>query len=181
MTTDKIISISSVIIALTAVCVSIWQGVETREHNKLSLKPYITSAPVVPGVGGENGIFVSNDGMGLALIKEASILANGKVFDLTINSWPAIYEHLHIKKMCHSESWFKTGTLLKSGEKIKILSPTSSPLESECPVEFIKLLSASELKLHLVYESIYEEKYEHNQSIGFDKQEIDRFKQLLSF
>ncbi|TRN17077.1 hypothetical protein DM586_03155 [Vibrio fluvialis] len=181
MTTDRIVSISSMVIALAALCVSMWQGFVVQKHNKLSLKPYITSAPRLPGVGGENGIFISNDGLGPAFIKEAKIIVNGESFDLTSNSWPAVYAHLGLKKLCYSESWFKKGSSLKPGEFVKILAPTKMPIDSSCPIEFIKLLSASELELSLVYESIYEEEYTYISRIGLDPQEIALYKKVLKF
>ncbi|EMK6709826.1 hypothetical protein V9J54_003541 [Vibrio cholerae] len=181
MLTDRVVNISSMAIALAAVCVSIWQGVVMREHNKLSLKPYITSAPRLPGVGGDNGVFVANDGLGPAFIKDAKIIANGKEFDLTKNSWPEIYEHLGVKGLCYSESWFKEGASLTPGEAVKILAPTTNPVAYGCKTEFVKLLSALELDLSLVYESIYEDEYKYIQRVGLDKQEIEIYKQQLGF
>ena len=181
MSTDRILSISAILIAFCAVCVSIWQGAATREHNRLSLAPFITSAPMLTGIDEKNGIYVSNDGTGTAFIKKAYVIANGKPFDLTKNSWPKIYKHLSIKNLCHSESWFKVGAALKSGESIKILAPTKSPKDPECPIQFIKLLAASELDLYLVYESIYQEEYQYKQRIGLDRQDIEIYRDLFHF
>ncbi|HCK0617601.1 hypothetical protein CGI93_22450 [Vibrio parahaemolyticus] len=181
MTTDRVLSISSVVIALTAVCVSIWQGVVAREHNNLSVKPYITAAPRLPGVGGENGVFISNAGVGPAFIKKAFIKANGKEFDMAVNNWPAVYTHLNLKRLCYVERWFKEGATLKAGQDVKLIAPTTSPLDASCPVEFIKLISAPELTLSIEYESIYGEEFKYSQRIGLDDQEISRFKKELGY
>ncbi|UAB68712.1 hypothetical protein INR79_09115 [Vibrio sp. SCSIO 43132] len=181
MTTDRILSISSVVIALTAVCVSIWQGVVAREHNRLSVKPFITSSPRVPGIGGENGVFISNAGVGPAFIKKVYIKANGNEFDMTVNNWPAIYAHLDLKSSCYVERWFKEGVSLKAGYEIKIIGPTTSPLDASCPIEFLKLISSPELTISLEYESIYGEEFKYSQRIGLDAQEAARFKHEVGY
>jgi hypothetical protein len=181
MNTDRIVSISSVIVAVTAVCVSIWQGVVVREHSRLSVKPYITIAPSLPGVGGKNGIFIANSGVGPAFIKKAYILANGKEFNMAVNNWPAILAHLNLKNSCYAESWFKEGAALKSGQKITLIAPTTNPLGVNCPVEFLKLLSARELSLDIEYESIYGEEFRSSQRIGLAPQEAARFKKLIGY
>ena len=51
---DKILAISTIIIALSAVIVSLWQGFEQRKHNRLSVKPILGLdfiANYAPGLG----------------------------------------------------------------------------------------------------------------------------------
>lgn len=181
MITERVLSISSVVIAVCAVCVSLWQGIVAREHNKLSLKPYFASAPRLPGIGGENGVFLSNHGGGPAFITKATIRANGKTFDLTKNSWPNIYDHLGVKKLCYYESWIPEGTAIKGGQNIKLLAPTSNPLDPDCPLQFIKLLSVVELNLFLEYESVYEDTFTYTKRIGMSKEDIATYRELLDF
>ena len=179
MNTDKVLSISAIMIALAAVGVSIWQSVEIRKHNRFSLAPYIVVAPGLTGLDGKNGVFVENNGTGSAFIINAEIVANGKVFDLTKNSWPQIYKHLNIKPLCHSESWFPKGSVLKAGMEHQLIGPTKSAEKPTCRIEFVKLLSANKLQLNLEYQSIYEEEFQYQQRIGLDPQEIKTYKQLL--
>ncbi|MDC5851399.1 hypothetical protein OPW32_19625 [Vibrio europaeus] len=181
MTTERILSFSSVVIAICAVCVSLWQGMVTREHNRLSLKPYLVSAPELPGVGGQNGIFLSNHGGGPAFINNIEITANGKTFDLTKNSWSDLYQHLGIKSLCHYESYIPKGSALKSGQKVKLLAPTNNPIDPNCPVQFIELLTAPELDLFVEYQSVYEDTYIYSQRIGLGAEDSILFKKLFGF
>lgn len=181
MTTDRVLSICSVIIALTAVCISIWQGIAVREHNRLSFKPYITSAPHLPGTHGDNGVFISNAGTGPAFIKSAYIRANGKEFDITVNNWPSIFTHLNLKRSCYANRWFKEGATLKAGQEMKIIAPTTSILDASCLEEFLKLISSPELTLSMEYESIYGEEFRYSQRIGLDAQEAARLKQEVGY
>ncbi|WP_406734394.1 hypothetical protein RJD39_21530 [Vibrio scophthalmi] len=179
MNRESVISFTSLAIALIAVFVTVWQGIETREYNKNSLKPYLTAAPMLTGIEGKNGIYVTNDGVGPAFIKGAILTVNGKRFDLSRNSWPSVYEYLGLEKLCHSESWFKNGSALKAGEKMTLLAPTAATISPRCPVEFVKLLSANQLELKIEYASVYDDSFVFQQEIGLDKQEIATFSKLL--
>ena len=177
--TELIISFSSVSIALMALFVSIWQSIETREHNKNSLKPYLTAAPLLNGIKGENGVYIINDGVGPAYIKSAHLTVEGQEFDLSRNIWPDVYKHIGLKKLCYSESWFKKGSALRAGEAMRLLAPSASPIASDCPIEFIKLISVKELVLQIEYQSVYEDDFIFDQSIGLDRQEVETFKKAL--
>lgn len=180
MPTDRVLSLSATIIAFCAICISIWQGNMARQHNRLSLAPYITSAPEINQTENKSGVYVYNDGTGPAFIKKAFLIANGKTFDLTKNSWSEIYKHLDIETLCHYQSWFKEGTVLRPAESIKLLSPEKSE-NDKCYIEFIKLLGAYELDLHFVYDSIYKEEYQYKQRIGIDIREFETYKSILRF
>lgn len=180
MNSEKRLNILTAFIASLALAVAIWQGIETRKHNRLSVAPYITVAPMLTGLNGLNGIYIANDGTGTAFIKKASLTVNGKQFDLTTNSWPQVYEHLGIKPLCHSESWFKEGAALKAGEERQIISLTKNPLSASCPFELIKLLSTKELNLSIEYYSIYKEKFFYKGRIGLDRQEVNTYNKLFT-
>lgn len=46
--------------------ISEWQFKDTREHNKLSVKPIINITPYIEAEGGRYGVYVSNQGLGPA-------------------------------------------------------------------------------------------------------------------
>ncbi|HIF9371791.1 TPA: hypothetical protein ACX6RS_003922 [Photobacterium damselae] len=147
-----------------------------REHNKLSLKPYITATPKYSGINKDDGIFITNNGMGPAFVKAASIEVNGKAFDLMHNSWPEISEYLNLKNTCFIESWFRKDSAIKSGESIRILGPTLGKKDADCPIQLMKMLSSEELILKLKYNSIYEDEFYVKQHISFDKNVADSFR-----
>ena len=132
ISTDRILSISAILVAICAVGVSVWQGVTTREHYRLSLVPYVTSSQVISGKEDESGIYVSNGGTGPAFIKNAYIIAEGKEFDLTKNSWPKIYKHLGVKSVCFRASYFKTGSVILPSDDVQILAITRAPTTDNC-------------------------------------------------
>ena len=174
LSTDRILSISAIVVALCAVFVSIWQGLVTREHNRKSLLPYITSSQVISGEQGKSGIYVSNGGVGPAFIKSVNITANGKTFDLTLYSWPDIYEHLSIKGECFREAFFKTGSVIQSRDHVQFLAITTSSTSesSSCREEFLKILRISEFDIAIKYESAFKEKFTYTQRIGLKNDEV---------
>jgi hypothetical protein len=44
ISSDTVTAIAATVIALLALIVSIWQGVTSREHNRLSVKPHLDIA-----------------------------------------------------------------------------------------------------------------------------------------
>ncbi|MFH4465001.1 hypothetical protein [Vibrio diabolicus] len=164
--TDRILSISAIVVALCAVFVSIWQGLVTREHNRKSLLPYITSSQVISGKEGESGIYISNGGVGPAFIKSAEIEANGKSFDLSVYSWPGIYEHLGIQGKCFREAFFKTGSVILSRDHVQLLAITTPSASDFCRKEFLKILATPEFNITIEYESAYKESFIYTRRIG---------------
>ncbi|GKT11653.1 MAG: hypothetical protein ISEC1_P0620 [Thiomicrorhabdus sp.] len=76
---SAITGISSSIIALCALAYTAWQGIQTREHNKLSFRPHITSWSYR---NSESGVYVTevmNNGLGPALIESFTVKVDGKV------------------------------------------------------------------------------------------------------
>lgn len=79
MKLEKISDYAVIIIALSALFVSIWQVRLGHQHNKLSVKPYLdhhivqTDSMMV--------VSFSNNGFGPAIIKEISFFSNGQKFD----------------------------------------------------------------------------------------------------
>ncbi len=77
--TDKILSISAMVVAVASIVVSVWQGVENRNHNRLAVVPrldisYTTSANTF-------GFKVKNNGIGPAILSLRSINFDGKEID----------------------------------------------------------------------------------------------------
>jgi hypothetical protein len=77
-TLQGITAIGTVVIALAALALSLWQFRASRTHNKLSVRPLLVfDASYDPTVRGF-GLRVSNKGVGPAVILEFRILVDGK-------------------------------------------------------------------------------------------------------
>jgi hypothetical protein len=73
-----IIGISSVVIALCALGISVWQGIQTRKHNKLSFRPHLTTWTHSNIEKGFYAIELINNGLGPAIIESFTVKIDGK-------------------------------------------------------------------------------------------------------
>lgn len=71
--------ISTTVIALCALALSIWQGMQTRRHNRLSFRPHLISWTNRDAEKGFYTIELINNGIGPALIEEFLVKVDGKV------------------------------------------------------------------------------------------------------
>jgi hypothetical protein len=116
MNENTIISISAVVIAISALIVSVWQGLTHRKHNRLAVKPIlafeywdVSDRPL--------SIVLHNRGVGPAIIKKAFFVIDGKKQVLT--SFDFI-KHLAIEGA--SICWNPSGTdTISPGEVWPIL------------------------------------------------------------
>ena len=74
---NVIAGISSSIIALCALCLTIWQAYVARMHNKLSVTPYLTTWTHIELDKLHYSVEILNNGIGSALIKNFQIFVDG--------------------------------------------------------------------------------------------------------
>ena len=177
MSSDKILSVCAIIISVIALFVSIWQGVVTREHNKLSVKPNFLVAPILQGKGGKNGIYLSNAGLGPGIISEAKLVINDEEFDLKKNSWPEVLKKINIKPICFSTSWLPAGSALKSSKEVPLISITRGDLGA-CYIEVMKLIVNNDLKIKINYSSMYGEQDVILTNVSMEKDDFNFSKML---
>ena len=72
ISSDKIVSYSAIIIAMASIFVANWQGIETRNHNRLSVRPKLE---IIFESGKDSfGYYLLNNGLGPAIVTEKTIL-----------------------------------------------------------------------------------------------------------
>ncbi|MEZ9567202.1 hypothetical protein AB4226_18990 [Vibrio artabrorum] len=89
MSLEVIISVASSLIALCALCFTVWQGVLTRKHNRISYKPHLTSWSHKEFQQGVFALDVINNGLGPAVIKKFTISVDGEAIE---GKGPALVE-----------------------------------------------------------------------------------------
>lgn len=143
-------------ISALALAVSLWQGWISREHNRLSVKPYVQVTPYLEGANKRIGLYISNYGLGPAVIEKASLSLDGKSYDLTQDIWQTALKNINIDDLCFKKSWLPIDSILSNGEEISLLnlSETQSP---SCLIEAINLMSNHNITITLKYKSLYEE------------------------
>ena len=117
---EKLLQYSAVFISVTALAISIWSAIQTRTHDRLSLRPGVnyywhTSIADPEGVG----IFLENSGSGPAQISGTKIYLDLKM----VSEWQQITDLTRDFYNKGSEpSWtkLKQGYILGSGRKIPL-------------------------------------------------------------
>lgn len=75
---DTITGIASSIIALCALLLSIWQGYVSRSHNKVSVRPHLTTWTYHDHQTHKHIVEIINNGIGPAIIKELLLKVDNK-------------------------------------------------------------------------------------------------------
>jgi len=155
---DRITAVVSLFIAVLALGVSLWQGMVTRTHNRLSVRPrlqllYNAYRDKPPG------FYFKNVGTGPAIIRKIEAYIDGKPVDVTHGK---ILPECIINTLCTKYTKWKTqhiapGFSIMPGEELLyfgIYSPIDSMKEEE---EFSnKMLKVD---FYVDFESIYNEQY----------------------
>ena len=129
-----------ILIALLAFVLSILQTQIQHDHNKLSVRPILNS--IVEQNDSTMAAYINNKGVGPAIIKEVSFLYNGKTYS-------------DIEKLLRESGLIKFrigGYTLSSGEVI-------SAGEERLLVK-LRGRDTKGVKVHLSYESVYNELFE---------------------
>ena len=99
MNPDTITAIIVGIIALIALCVSIWQLSVQRKHNKLSVKPCLIFDRIVQEREPNVLIAITNHGGGTAFFQEFDVTYQNEKFDLEDSlDWPKLIGQWGIPK-----------------------------------------------------------------------------------
>ena len=98
MNPELIISISSIVIAVSAVVINIWQGAMTRRHHKLSVCPHLTvdydSRP-----SSDISFVLNSTGLGPSKLKKYKWVVNGKdIPTRTVKDFQVLTELLGVGK-----------------------------------------------------------------------------------
>lgn len=136
---DQINSIALLVIAVSALFISVWQGIENRNFNKLSLRPYLK----YDFSNSADGLSVSirNAGQGVAIVKGMQVLIDEKPYESWKTALKAISEDIEIL----NEAWIYDDQIVTPSEKLMLIKMT--------PIHF----QGKELKIEITLESIYGE------------------------
>ncbi|OSI15912.1 hypothetical protein BWD09_07920 [Neisseria dentiae] len=149
--------LSLVVSALTLIYL-IKQVDLSREHNRNSVKPYLNFYAIAVG-NNKDGLYLSNEGLGPALITEISI--NGKRYpDLRSSDWQKITKETGLTYSCFAFGALKEKMAIRAGadDVPLIVLSKSTDLPPTCYLESLALQEKIILKVK--YTSMYKESEE---------------------
>ncbi|WGF93987.1 hypothetical protein [Aequorivita marisscotiae] len=186
ISSDTIIGVFATIIAIIALGISIWQGIVTRNHNKLSVKPilHFTSGPL-PYENDGNIVYqisIGNDGLGPAIIKSYKILYDSVEITskeygihqaslISLAADKATYKE-NIKREINGTSLGK-GSIILPNNSIRLLSFRFVELDSIKRENIITNLY--NIDIEIIYTSIYQGK---NQKIKLIEKKTPKYPPL---
>ena len=154
-----LLSLAAVVISIAAASISFWQLDLMREHNRLSVRPYLMITPHLTAQ--KSGLYLSNEGIGPGIITAFSIRVGDEHFDgLGDSRWPAVLEKARLNPECFAKGWPTKGSAVRPGNDIVILEPTKStqfgPL---CLLQMSLFLQRNDVFVQMDYESLYKEPF----------------------
>ncbi|MEC8067254.1 MAG: hypothetical protein VX154_05290 [Pseudomonadota bacterium] len=119
------VTLSSVVVAVCALVVTIWQGRQNYKHNKMSVKPILVASEDLNEVSKNNyeiSCELINTGFGPAIIKEFILIYDGK--EVSNNNRTTFLSTL--KKLVGHESfsyyWFAPDSSISAGEAQEVFA-----------------------------------------------------------
>ncbi|MCA0177976.1 MAG: hypothetical protein LCH73_17085 [Proteobacteria bacterium] len=149
------LSVSAVAISVVALLLSWYQLDVGRRHNQLSVRPLLLLTPHLEGPTGRNGLYLSNQGLGPAILRDIRVTVGEQSFEgLGKSKWREVLIALDSDPNCFALAWPQEQSALKIGEEIALLSPTKAGILS-CGVATMVLLTQRRFTVDIQYESLY--------------------------
>lgn len=153
-----ITGISSVVIALSALGFSIFQGKQAQKHSKLSVRPHLTTRTHSDAEKGFYVVELINNGIGPAIIEEFTVKVDGKLVsgdgaEMIEKALKIVLPNLSYRSQ---QSYLGMGYVMAPKEKSTVFAVqfTGQPLPSK---EFVEH-AMNRGDLEISYKSFYNEK-----------------------
>ena len=150
---------SSSIIAICALALTIWQAYITRQHNKLSVAPYLTTWSTADGDNGDYLIEIVNNGVGPALIKTFQVFVDGAEIkgdtsELVEKATKILFSNYEYQS---ANSFLSNGYMMAEKNKHEVLSIKFIGQKKPSYQEYRQTIERARLLIE--YESIYKDKF----------------------
>lgn len=155
--TNTIVSFSAIIVSIASIFIATWQGMETRRHNRLSVRPKLDFSFEV----GKNGFGYSilNQGLGPAIITEAKIFLDGEEFipQRSHFGWAlALQDTLQLMNMTLDALPLSKGVTIRAGQPYTIIELYE---QGEKDLTIDPKMIYRRLAFKINYESMYGESF----------------------
>ena len=156
-TTDTIVYLSAMVIALASIVVSVWQGMETRKHYRLSVRPKIEIFYNSDSERQLIGYTMCNNGLGPAMITEKNIYIDGEPVPWSgFSGYDEMLKRLGLQPYLKSHGAMGAGMTVKAGEQKNIID-FHIPDENLYQEKIMDIYSRLRFEIH--YESMYGESF----------------------
>ena len=157
MGSETIVAVAATSVALIALFVSVWQGIETRKHHRLSVTPKLSFEERTRR-GGEIGLVVANGGIGPAMIEKFRVrVDDAEMPSRPYGGWKDALLALGINEPWVSYYYFAPGDALRVGEIKSLLYVRLKDVSEERRKIFLRALKRTSVVIE--YKSVYGKKF----------------------
>jgi hypothetical protein len=150
---NAILSVCAILIAFISICISVWEGMETRRHNRLSVRPKLELSF---NAGKDNfGYNVVNNGLGPAVITGLTIRVDGQKADYS-GYLDDILAKMNLQGRLLKKSAIDSGSTIISGGNAAIFI---CKFQDNDDRETILKSVYSRISIQLNYASMYDEPF----------------------
>ena len=152
---ERILSVSAIVIAVVSIVISVWEGIETRKHNRLSVMPKLEIT--YKRSGDHFGYIVTNNGLGPAIIISKKILVDGQ--EINYSGFSGIEDFL--EKLDLQDKFVKQGVIdpgytIRSGDHVQIVLFTLTGVQN---AEELLMNVHNRVSIEIQYKSMYGDTY----------------------
>ncbi len=151
---EKWTALGTVIMAICALLTSLWQGYTLKQHNMLSLRPYLefeANSQKVPENGVVFELLVNNNGVGPAEVTQMNIWLGDQKLTSTHQIWP----QLKVSAPLYCLGAGNVARFYKVDDQQMVIRAPKSCMLSENEYQHLM----KNLRIELTYQSLYGEIY----------------------
>jgi hypothetical protein len=151
---ETIIAAASLLVALCALGVSIFNSYLVRKHNRLSVEPYLGFSVSYGTETTPIGLYLANNGVGPAILKELKISLDGQPFRTsTGHPWNMVWMDAGYNKPTVAYSFPEAGIAIRVGEIFSLVTVDTRYETQTERAEFHAALKRVDIEVR--YESVY--------------------------
>ncbi|MGS0897164.1 hypothetical protein ACVBGC_32205 [Burkholderia stagnalis] len=144
------------VLSLAAAAVSAWFAHVAISSNERIYRPYVVATQQFDASGKKIGIYLSNAGLGPAILKDIVVTVGDKRYSGPGTSiWPRFASDMGVADQpCFRSSWPRPDDAMKAGEDLPLfaLSDFAPP---ECRLTMLKLLTTRDISIEVKFESVH--------------------------
>ncbi len=154
---EQITAIATILIAVAAFFITLWQIKSMHKHNRLSVMPILSYEIFYDKTDLGFGIYLCNKGIGPAIIKSMRIfIDNIEIKTQQKKIWPEAVQTLNINYPYVQMFTCGDDVSISAGERLPLLTINDN-ISKEIADEFKKALDR--INIELLYESIYKQRF----------------------
>ncbi|GAB5535803.1 MAG: hypothetical protein Rubg2KO_20520 [Rubricoccaceae bacterium] len=152
---ENVTAFAATLTAIAALFIAVWDNVQTREHNRLSVAPRLTVSTTVSN--NTRSISLRNDGIGPAIVEQMTMLMQTESGQIETQDWQDIAPIFLDTGHSISSSWqFSPGDAVGIGASYALFGASESTDTTALSLREM----VQDLSLRIEYASIYGDPFE---------------------